>query len=135
MFIICNGCNDFKWSQWLWGEILLIRPERIYGQSTNLMDLYLRVRGMEYIWKKSTSTCNLLTYYFSFILSSINSVFWHLTPYKVWKMFKVNNKNTRTRKINNKVNNKGIVHVVLVSLLLNLNIFCFLLQCFHRWLW
>ena len=41
-------------------------------------------------------------------------------------MFKVNNKDTRIRKINDKVSNKDTVNVVLVSLLLTLNMFHFL---------
>ena len=41
-------------------------------------------------------------------------------------MFKVNNKDRRIRKINDKVSNKDTVDVVLVSLLLNLNMFHFL---------
>ena len=41
-------------------------------------------------------------------------------------MFKVNNKDTRKRKVNNKVKNKDTVDVVLASLLLTLNTFHFL---------
>ena len=53
-------------------------------------------------------------------------------------MFKVNNKDTRIRKVNDKVKNKDIVDVVLASLLLNLNTFHLLLNCFfvdfgHGW--
>ena len=45
-------------------------------------------------------------------------------------MFKVNNKDTRIRKINDKVKNKDTVDVVLASLLFTLNTFHFLLKCF-----
>ena len=50
-------------------------------------------------------------------------------------MFKVNNKDTRTRKVNDKVKNKDSIDVALASLLLTLNKFHFLLQCFYCWLW
>ena len=40
---------------------------------------------------------------------------------KVWNMFKVNN--------------KGINDIIMVSLLLNLNMFYIFLQCFYHWLW
>ena len=43
-------------------------------------------------------------------------------------MFKVNNKDTRIRKVNEKVKNKETVDVVLASLLLTLSTFHFLLQ-------
>ena len=54
---------------------------------------------------------------------------------KMWNMFKVNNKDTRIRKVNDKVKNKDIVDVALASLLLNLNTFHLLLNCFFCWLW
>ena len=54
---------------------------------------------------------------------------------KMWDMFKVNNKVTRIRKVNDKVKNKDTVDVVLASLLLTLNTCHFLLQCFYCWLW
>ena len=41
-------------------------------------------------------------------------------------MFKVNNKGTRIRKVNYKVNKNDTIDVVLISLLLNLNTFDFL---------
>ena len=46
-------------------------------------------------------------------------------------MFKVNNKDTRICKVNDKVKNKDTIDVVLASLLLTLNTFYFLLQCFY----
>ena len=49
---------------------------------------------------------------------------------KMGNMFKVNNKDTRICKINNNVNNKVTVAVVLISLLLNLNIFHLWFQCY-----
>ena len=54
---------------------------------------------------------------------------------KMWNMFKVKNRDTRIRKVNNKVKNKDTIDVVLASLLLTLNTFHFLLQCFYCWLW
>ena len=50
-------------------------------------------------------------------------------------MSKADNKDPRLCKGKNKVNNKKILDVVLVSLLLNLNKFLFLLQCFYCWFW
>ena len=46
-------------------------------------------------------------------------------------MFKVNNKDTRICKVNDKVKNKDTIDIVLASLLLTLNTFYFLLQCFY----
>ena len=54
---------------------------------------------------------------------------------KIWNMFKVKNRDTRIRKVNDKVKNKDTIDVVLASLLLTLNTFHFLLQCFYCWLW
>ena len=53
---------------------------------------------------------------------------------KMWNMFKVNNKDTRMRIVNGKADNKDTVDFVLVSLLLNLTTFRFLLQYFYFWL-
>ena len=46
-------------------------------------------------------------------------------------MFKVNNENTRIRKVNDKDKNKDTIDVALASLLLILNTFDFLLQCYY----
>ena len=46
-------------------------------------------------------------------------------------MFKVNIKDTRIHKVNDKVNNKDSVDVVVVPILLTLNTFHVLLQCFY----
>ena len=54
---------------------------------------------------------------------------------KIWNMFKVNNENTRIRKVNDKDKNKDTIDVALASLLLILNTFDFLLQCYYCWLW
>ena len=45
--------------------------------------------------------------------------------------FKVNSKDTRIRNVNDQVQNKEIVDVALVSLLLTLNKFLFFLNCFY----
>ena len=90
-----------------------------------------------YIRKENTSICNLLNLLcFLFLLYKARiSAF--CTPCKTWNinMFKVNNKETRIRKVNDKVKNKDTVDVVLASLLLTLNTFHFLLHCFYCWLW
>ena len=39
----------------------------------------------------------------------------YFTVYKLWNMFKGNNKGTRIRKVSDKINNKDTVDVVLVS--------------------
>ena len=59
----------------------------------------------------------------------------YFTSYKMCNMFKINKNGTRIRKVNDKVNNKYTVDVVLVSLLLTLNTFHFWKQCFYLWLW
>ena len=46
-------------------------------------------------------------------------------------MFKVNNKDTRIHKVNDKVKNKDNDDAILAYLLLTLNIFQLLLQCFY----
>ena len=81
------------------------------------------------------SICNLLNLLF-FIFSSIKHVFRNFfTSCKMWSMFKVNNKDTRIRKVGDNVKNKNTIDVVLASLLLTLDKFHFLLQCFYCWLW
>ena len=47
------------------------------------------------------------------------------------KMFKVNNKDTRICKVNNKIKNKETTDVVLVTLFLTLSTFQSMLQCFY----
>ena len=47
------------------------------------------------------------------------------------KYVKVDNKDTRIRKVNNKVKNKDTIDVVLATLLLTMSTFHFLLQCFY----
>ena len=99
-------------------KIPLIRP----GQMTNLMGFYSVI-------------CNLLDLlFFFFFLQYKARILAYFTSCKMWNMLKVNNKDTRIHKVNDKVNNKDIVDVVLVSLLLDLNTFHFLLQCFYCWL-
>ena len=63
------------------------------------------------------------------------SILAFFTSYKMWNMFKVNNKDTRICKLNNKVKNKDTIDVVLATLLLILNTRHFLLQCSYCWLW
>ena len=71
--------------------------------------------------------CNLLNLLFVFFQhKSRISVF-----FASCKMFKVNNKDIRICKVYDKVKKKDTVDVVLAYLLLNLNIFNFLLQYFY----
>ena len=75
-----------------------------------------------------------LTLFSSFFPSkSTKTAFFKLR--KMWDMFKVNNKDTRIRKVNDKVKIKDTLDVFLASLLLTLNTFHFLLQCLYCWLW
>ena len=123
--------------QSLYRKFPLIRAGRIFGQRTNLIDLYsgdLHMEGAGYIRKEKHF--NLQSAKHTFLFSSIKHVFcYFFTSCKMWNMFKNNNKETRIRKVNDKVKNKESVDVVLASLLLTLNIFHFLLQCFYCSLW
>ena len=99
--------------------------------------LYTAMRAGELIFgRKNTSICNFLNLLF-FLFSSIKHVLWHFS--RRARQFnnkdKVNNKDTRIGKVNDKIWNKDTVDVVLTSLLLTLNTFHFLLQCLYCWLW
>ena len=78
-----------------------------------------REGGVTFRWK-NTSICNLskLLLLFFFQYNARISVF--LTSCKMLHVFKVNNKDT--------------IGLILVSLMLTLNIFQFLLQCFYFWI-
>ena len=94
------------------------------------------IYGRAYIWDEkhfNLQSVKLITFLSFFQYKA--RILGYLTSCKMWKMFKVNNKGTRIPKVNNEVNNKDTLDVVLVSLLLNLNTFHFLLQCFYCWLW
>ena len=68
---------------------MLICPGRIYRQMTNLLGLYLEVRGgTAYIWVRE-------------LIFERKETFFLFSRKK-----KVNNKVTRIRKVNDKVNNK-----------------------------
>ena len=72
----------------LYGKISLIRPGRICGQNTNLMNLYLGGGGLgwwgrlmynrNYIWGLYTPVCNLLKLRF-FLFLPVEHVFWHFS--------------------------------------------------------
>ena len=73
------------------------------------------------IVRKNISTCNLLNLLLLFLFFKYKiCILASFTPCKTWNIFKVNNKNTRARKVSNKGNNTDIADVVLVSILLNL---------------
>ena len=85
--------------------------------------------------RKNSSISNLLNLlFFLFILYKLH-VLAFFTSCKMKNMFKANNKDTRIRKVNDKIKRKDTVDVVLASLLLTLNTFHFLLQSFNCWLW
>ena len=85
--------------------------------------------------RKNTSICNLLNLLFFLFFQYKARITAFFTSCKMWNTIKVNNKETKIRKVNDKIKNKDTVDVVLASLLLTLNIFHFLLQCFYCWLW
>ena len=94
---------------------------------------YLRKRGL--ILRRKTPQFAICKAYFFIFFSCIKHVFRHVfTSCKIWNLFKVNNIDTRIRKINGKVKNKDSVDVVLASLWLTWNTVHFLLQCFYLWL-
>ena len=78
----------------------------------------------------SLKSVKLITF-FSFFFQYKAHILAYFTSFKMRNMFKANNKDPRICKGKNKVNNKNILDVALVSLLLNLNKFHFLLQCFY----
>ena len=97
--------------------------------------------GWAYIWgayirKENTSICNLLNLlffffpvkstYFGIFHVNINNKDIRIRTFKD----KVKNKDTRIPQVKDKVKNKDTVDVDVASLLLTLNTFQFLLQCF-----
>ena len=111
------------------------------------MGVYTKKRQLSwaYIWR-GLYTGDLYSGGKNFICNLLNLVFFlfcikkQVSRYfsrhaKMWNMFKVNHKDTRIRKVNDKVKNKDTVDVVLASLFLTLNTFHFLLHCFYCWLW
>ena len=77
--------------------------------------------------RENTSICNLLNLSLFFFLQYKARILEYFASCKIWNMFKVNNKGTKIRKVNEIVNNKDTADVVLVSLFLTLNTFHFLL--------
>ena len=105
----------------------LIHPGRIYGQRTNLMGLY---SGELHFSLQSVKVITFLSFF------QYKARIFAYSRHEKWKIkFKVKNNGTRISKVKDKVNSKDTVDVVLVSLLLKLNTFHFLLQCFYYWLW
>ena len=112
------------------------------------MDLYYGVRwggggrgwgsyirdGVLYLGKKTLQYAICYTYYFSFFLQCKACILAYFSSCNMWNMFKINNKGTRIRRVNDKVNNKDTIDVVLVSLLLTFNTFDYLLQSFYFWI-
>ena len=97
------------------------------------MDLYLRSlykQGEEGLMleRKNTSSyklLNLFSFHFFQYKARISAFF---TSCKMRDIFKVNNKDTRIRKIDDKVKNKDSPDIALASLLLTLSSFHFLLK-------
>ena len=118
-------------------KIPLIRPGRIYGQSTNFIGLYSGglIYGGAYIREEKHFNLQSVKLTFLSFFQHKSRISAFFPSCKMWDMFKVNNKDTRIRKVNDKVKNKDTVDVVRAFLLLTLNTFHFLLQCFYCWLW
>ena len=86
------------------------------GKEKHLNLQYVKVESYPYTRKYGSEKACILAY---------------CTLHKMWNTFKVKIKDTRIHK----VNNKDTVDVILVSLLLTLDTFHFLLQFFYCWLW
>ena len=104
-------------------KIPLIHPGRIYGQRTYLMGLHSGRRGLIF-GRKNTSNCNLLNIIFFFQYKTRILIFF--TSCKMWNMLKVNNKDTRIRKVDDKVKNTDTVDVVLCLFIVNFEHISFL---------
>ena len=103
----------------------------IYWTTHYLLDFYandlLKIWPNIFFFKMhSVRPCKYSRPWWAYIRGGTNLAFF--TSPKIWNMFKVNNKDTRIRKVNNKVKNKDTVDIVLASLLLTLNAFHFLLH-------
>ena len=92
-------------------------------------DLYLEERGGGVFLRENISICNPLNLLF-FLFLSIKLVFRHFSCRGGCEMC-----SWLTRKVNDKVNNKDTIDVVLASLLLTFNTFDYLLQSFYFWIW
>ena len=85
--------------------------------------------------RKNTFTRNLLNLLLFFLFFQYKArIFACFTSCKMWNMFKVNNKAPEYVKLTIKLTIKTPL-TLFWSLLLNLNIFHFLWQCFCCWLW
>ena len=105
-------------------KILLIRPGCTDKQRSNLM-AYIWGAYIEeaYIWEEKHFNLQSvkLTFisFFFFQHKARISTFFMLC--KMWNMFKVNNKDNRICKVNNRDKNEDTIDIVLASLLLTLN--------------
>ena len=96
--------------------------------------LYTR-RGLHSGGGTLPSICSLPNSIFFLFFQYKSRIFAFFTSCKMGNMFRVDNKDTRIRKVNIKVKNKDTVDVVLATLSLTLGTFHFLLQCFYCWPW
>ena len=123
----------------IYRKIPLIRPRRTdKGQIwwSYIQGAYIRGSGWgAYIQEKNYLNLQFFKLTFLSFFQYKARITAFFTSCKMWNMFKVNNKDTRIRKVNDKIWNKDIVDVALTSLFLTLNTFYFLLECFYCWLW
>ena len=125
IFINMKYCFILSSQFFKYCKILLLRPGCIYkGQ---ILWAYIQGKGKQFNLQSVKLT--FLSFQYKAHISKL------FTLCYMWNMLKVNNKDTRVCKVNNKVKYKDPVDVILTSLLLFLNTFHFLLQCFHCWLW
>ena len=108
----------------------------VYSDKGQIWLAYIRgayIRRGDYI--REENHFNLQSVNLTFLFPSVEHIFRYFLDHARCEIFKVNNKPTRIRKVNDNVKNKGTVGLVLASLLLTLNTFHFFLQCFYCWLW
>ena len=121
---------------YIFWHLKIKRDIKLYTDKGQIWWAYIRGG---YIWEEkhfNLKSFKIITF-FSFFSYKVR-ILAYFTSCKMWNMFQVTNKDTWIPKVNDQVNNKDTVYnkdVVLISLLLNLNTFHFLLQCFYCWIW
>ena len=120
-------------------KIPLIRPARLYGQKTNFTSLHSGrewgfYTGGAYIREEKHFNFQSAKLHFLSFFQYKSCIIAFFTSCKMWNMLKVDNKDTRIRKVNNKVKNKDTIEVVLATFLLTMSTF-HISHCFYCWLW
>ena len=105
---------------------LVNTPWSVYTDKEQIWWAYIWGNGGLIFERKNTSICNLLNLLFFLFFQCKARILAFFTSCKMWK---------KLRKVNDKVKNKDTADIVLTSLLLHLNTFHLLLQCFYCCLW